>query len=184
MLSGNRNFPRRVNPSIGHGYLTSPALVIAGRCSVISSMTLPAHRWAQTGKGDLYLSDLMPTDDDVQALVTQFVTREHYQRRRARVWQGTPHWQNIVAQGSTFSRGTRPQLIFAARLSGGKARDPATPLTLNGARAFSLASDDVTTDHISPGPFPPTVLRVNGCLSRASRLRILTSTLRGAAIMK
>lgn len=152
VLSGNRNFPRRVNPSIGHGYLTSPALVIAW--SLLGNIQYDIARaplGADRQGRPLYLSDLMPTDDDVQALVTQFVTREHYQRRRARVWQGTPHWQNIVAQGSTFFPwDASSTYLRRPGYLAGKARDPATPLTLNGARAFLWLGDDVTTDHISP----------------------------------
>ncbi|MGY5957395.1 aconitate hydratase AcnA [Kosakonia sp. BK9b] len=152
VLSGNRNFPRRVNPSLGHGYLTSPAMVIAW--SLLGNIQ---HDIAATPLGvdthgkPRYLADLMPDHEEVQAIVRQFVTREHYQLRRASVWQGTPHWQNIAAQGSTFFPwDTTSTYLRRPGYLQGKGRDPAAPLSLRGARAFLRLGDDVTTDHISP----------------------------------
>src|SRR5690606_22703394 len=67
------------------------------------------------------------------------------------IWQGTPHWQQIVAPGSmhypwepasTYLR--RPG--YLERLP----RDPTAPLSLSGAHPFLWLGDDVTTDHISP----------------------------------
>ncbi|MEN4559750.1 aconitate hydratase [Pantoea agglomerans] len=152
VLSGNRNFPRRVNPSLGHGYLTSPALVIAW--AIAGNMQ---HDMLDDPLGydehhqPVLMRDLMPAREEVERWVTRVMKREHYIQRRDLIWQGTPHWQQIEAPGSihypweptsTYLR--RPG--YLERLP----RDPAKLLSLNNARPFLWFGDDVTTDHISP----------------------------------
>ncbi|WP_435929929.1 aconitate hydratase [Dryocola sp. BD613] len=152
VLSGNRNFPRRVNPALGHGYLTSPALVIAW--AIAGNMQHDMLRDPLGHDEDnqpVFMRDLMPAREEVEQWVKTVMKREHYIRRRDVIWQGTPHWQQIEAPGSvhypwestsTYLR--RPG--YLERLP----RDPAEPLSLNNARPFLWFGDDVTTDHISP----------------------------------
>lgn len=169
VLSGNRNFPRRVNPSLGHGYLTSPALVIAW--AIAGHM---AHDMSSDALGydaqqqPVYMRDLMPGRDEVEEWVARIMTRDHYVRRRDIIWQGTPHWQQIAAPGSvhypwedhsTYLR--RPG--YLEKLP----RDASEPLSLSGARPFLWFGDDITTDHISPaGAIPPDSLAGQWLLER------------------
>jgi len=152
VLSGNRNFPRRVNPSLGHGYLTSPALVIAW--AIAGDMQhdmLNDPLGYDENNQPILMRDLMPSRKEVDEWVKSVMKREHYLERRNIIWQGTPHWQQIDASGSihysweatsTYLR--RPG--YLERLP----RDPAEPLTLKNAKPFLWFGDDVTTDHISP----------------------------------
>ncbi|HFN3651638.1 aconitate hydratase [Enterobacter hormaechei] len=152
VLSGNRNFPRRVNPSLGHGYLTSPALVIAWAIAghISHDMVNDLLGVDEAGR-PLTMRDLMPSREEVEMWLGRIMKPEHYIKRRDIIWQGTPHWQQIVAPGSvhypweatsTYLR--RPG--YLERLP----RDPAATLTLSGAHPFLWLGDDVTTDHISP----------------------------------
>ncbi|CZY06500.1 aconitate hydratase [Enterobacter hormaechei] len=152
VLSGNRNFPRRVNPSLGHGYLTSPALVIAWAIAghISHDMVNDPLGVDEAGR-PLTMRDLMPSREEVEMWLGRIMKPEHYVKRRDIIWQGTPHWQQIVAPGSvhypweatsTYLR--RPG--YLERLP----RDPAATLTLSGAHPFLWLGDDVTTDHISP----------------------------------
>lgn len=161
VLSGNRNFPRRVNPSLGHGYLTSPALVIAW--AIAGSMQ---HDMLHDPLGydkdnqPVLMRELMPAREEVEHWVKSVMKREHYIQRRDIIWQGTPHWQQIEATGSvhypweptsTYLR--RPGYLESLP------RDPAEPLLINNARPFLWFGDDVTTDHISPaGAISPSSL--------------------------
>lgn len=152
VLSGNRNFPRRVNPSLGHGYLTSPALVIAwALAGHISHDMLHDALGYDAQQRPILMRDLMPGREEVEQWVKRVMKRDYYVKRREIIWQGTPHWQQIAAPGSvhypweaqsTYLR--RPG--YLERLP----RDPAAPLTLTDARPFLWFGDDVTTDHISP----------------------------------
>jgi len=152
VLSGNRNFPRRVNPSLGHGYLTSPALVIAWALAghIAHDMVNDPLGVDDAGR-PLTMRDLMPSREEVEMWLGRVMKPEYYIKRRDIIWQGTPHWQQIEASGSvhypweatsTYLR--RPG--YLERLP----RDPAAPLTLSGAHPFLWLGDDVTTDHISP----------------------------------
>ncbi len=152
VLSGNRNFPRRVNPSLGHGYLTSPALVIAWALAghIAHDMVNDPLGVDDAGR-PLTMRDLMPSREEVEMWLGRGMKPEYYIKRRDIIWQGTPHWQQIEASGSvhypweatsTYLR--RPG--YLERLP----RDPAAPLTLSGAHPFLWLGDDVTTDHISP----------------------------------
>lgn len=152
VLSGNRNFPRRVNPSLGHGYLTSPALVIAWAIAgTMQHDMLSDPLGYDENNQPILMRDLMPAREEVELWVKTVMKREHYLKRRNIIWQGTPHWQQIEAPGSvhypweagsTYLR--RPG--YLERLP----RDPAEPLSLRDARPFLWFGDDVTTDHISP----------------------------------
>lgn len=161
VLSGNRNFPRRVNPSLGHGYLTSPALVIAwALAGHICHDMLHEPLGYDAQQQPVMMRDLIPTREEVEEWVARAMKRDFYVKRREVIWQGTPHWQQIAAPGSmhypweagsTYLR--RPG--YLERLP----RDAAVPLALRGARPFLWFGDDVTTDHISPaGAIPPTSL--------------------------
>lgn len=161
VLSGNRNFPRRVNPSLGHGYLTSPALVIAwALAGDMSHDMLNDALGYDAQQQPITLRDLMPGREEVAEWVRRVMKREHYVKRRDIIWQGTPHWQQIAAPGSvhypweassTYLR--RPG--YLERLP----RDAAQPLSLSGARPFLWFGDDVTTDHISPAGAIPAASR-------------------------
>lgn len=152
VLSGNRNFPRRVNPSLGHGYLTSPALVIAwALAGHMSHNMLTDALGYDAQQRPLTMRDLMPSREEVALWVKRAMKRDDYVRRRDIIWQGTAHWQHIAAPGSvhypweansTYLR--RPGYLEQLP------RDPAAPLTLTGATPFLWFGDDVTTDHISP----------------------------------
>jgi len=152
VLSGNRNFPRRVNPSLGHGYLTSPALVIAwALAGHIAHDVVNDPLGVDDAGRPLTMRDLMPSREEVEMWLGRVMKPEYYIKRRDIIWQGTPHWQQIEAPGSvhypweatsTYLR--RPG--YLERLP----RDPAAPLTLSGAHPFLWLGDDVTTDHISP----------------------------------
>ncbi|MCZ4061072.1 aconitate hydratase AcnA [Pantoea sp. LMR881] len=152
VLSGNRNFPRRVNPSLGHGYLTSPALVIAwALAGHISHDMLKDPLGVDAEQQPVYMRDLMPSREEVQEWVTRIMKRDHYVKRRDIIWQGTPHWQQIAAPGSTHYPWEESSTYlrrpgYLEKLP----RDASEPLSLTGARPFLWFGDDVTTDHISP----------------------------------
>lgn len=169
VLSGNRNFPRRVNPSLGHGYLTSPALVIAwALAGHMSHDMLNDPLGTDENQQPVYMRDLMPGREEVQRWVARIMKRDFYVRRRDIIWQGTPHWQQIAAPGSvhypweeasTYLR--RPGYLDKLP------RDADKPLSLNGARPFLWFGDDVTTDHISPaGAIPSDSLAGKWLLDR------------------
>jgi aconitate hydratase len=152
VLSGNRNFEGRVNPKVPAGYLASPALVVAYAIAGNIRIDLEQEPVGLDADGrEVWLRDIMPTDEAVAALAAKVLDPALFQRRAAMVWAGTPQWQALSAAASvryawdpasTYLR--RPRYLEAVA-------PQAAPLAaITGARVLMVLGDNVTTDHISP----------------------------------
>jgi aconitate hydratase len=94
VLSGNRNFEGRVHPLTKTNYLASPPLVVvyALAGSTALDITTEPIGLGKDGK-PVYLKDIWPTNDEITAAISQFVTPEMFQERYADVFTGTKAWQ-------------------------------------------------------------------------------------------
>ncbi len=153
ILSGNRNFPGRIHPDIELGFIMSPPLVIAFGLAGDAARDL-RNEPVQTGDdgAPVYLSDLMPSREEVQAVLAKAMRADDFSRdfRKAgrnpawRALQGPASPRFPWESGSTTLR--RPP--FASPGQGSQlGRYTAYPLLVLG--------DDVTTDHISPASAIP-----------------------------
>ena len=157
VLSGNRNFEGRVNPRVQVGYLASPALVVAYALAGTIDMDIQTEPLGQDAEGnDVYLHELMPSEEQIQALVSQTVRPDLFRKRNAMLWDGTHHWQALSASGSvqfpwapnsTYLR--RP--IYLQNVK----PQASTELSIHDARVLMVLGDNVTTDHISPASAIP-----------------------------
>ena len=90
VLSGNRNFEGRVNPSAKANYLASPPLVIAyaiaGRVD-IDFVTEPLGFSETLGK-HIYLKDIWPTRNELQDLETTIVLPEIFKNSSDKIKVG------------------------------------------------------------------------------------------------
>lgn len=159
VLSGNRNFAGRVNPKVPATYLASPALVVVYSLVGTLNIDVEADPIARDATGEnIYLRDLMPSDEQVADMVNTYLRKEDFQARARSVWKGTAQWAEIHAvastlfdwdSGSTYLR--RPQYLE------GITKEPDAVESLRGARVLMQLGDNVTTDHISPaGAIPIT----------------------------
>ncbi len=95
-----------MNPSLGHGYLTSPALVIAWAIAGHISHDMVNDPLGVDEAGQpLTMRDLMPSREEVEIWLERIMKPEHYIKRRDIIWQGTPHWQQIVAPEACIIHG-------------------------------------------------------------------------------
>ncbi|MDQ0124735.1 aconitate hydratase [Pseudomonas lini] len=157
VLSGNRNFEGRVNPRVQVGYLASPALVVAYALVGTINMDIQTEPLGQDSAGnDVYLHELMPTEEQIQALVSETVRPDLFRKRNAMLWDGTHHWQALSASGSvqfpwapdsTYLR--RPVYLQNVK------PQASTELSIHDARVLMVLGDNVTTDHISPASAIP-----------------------------
>jgi len=152
VLSGNRNFEGRVNPKVPAGYLASPALCVAFAIAGTIETDLTREALGQDAQGQpVYLHDLMPSDEEVAALVARVVKAEFFQQRLATVWDGTHHWQALSAEGSVqFPWDARSTYLRRPQYLADIQAEPKASLAIQGARALMVLGDNVTTDHISP----------------------------------
>ena len=152
VLSGNRNFEGRVNPLVRANYLASPPLVVAyalaGRVDI--DLTTDPLGQDQTGR-DVFLRDLWPTEDEIQAAVTKSVRREMFAKQYSEVFAGDATWNGIkVPQGDRYAWDGGSTYIKRAPYFDLMA-DPKTSVrNMQGMRALAVLGDSVTTDHISP----------------------------------
>ena len=158
MLSGNRNFPGRVHPDLDLGFIMSPALVVAFALVGDGEHDLTRYPLGRgSDGGDVYLRDLWPSREEVDAAVAWAVDACDFGADFRRASRNTA-WDTLEApetacfpwdEDSTALR--RPP--FASASAGSQlGHYTAYPLLVLG--------DDVTTDHLSPASAIPPYSRV------------------------
>ena len=147
VLSGNRNFEGRINQDVRANFLASPPLVVfyalAGRVDI--DFANEPLGYAQDGEPVL-LSDLWPSDAEINAHIDATLKPELFQKRYRTVLQGSAEWQQIPSgdsvryhwqDASTYIR--KPDFFSTT-----------PPADIEAARVLLQLGDSVTTDHISP----------------------------------
>ncbi|TGD76154.1 aconitate hydratase AcnA [Mangrovimicrobium sediminis] len=151
VLSGNRNFEGRIHQDVRANYLASPPLVVAYALAGNMGIDLASDGLGQTANGKtVYLADVWPTGEEIDALVAANVDPSMFKARYADVYTGNEVWNELpVADSERFdwpdSTYVRKPTFFDDM--------PASPAPLGeiiGARCLVKVSDSVTTDHISP----------------------------------
>jgi aconitate hydratase len=151
VLSGNRNFEARIHPLVRANYLGSPPLVVAyalaGRID-IDFETEPLGQDAVTGQ-PVYLRDLWPNQEEIEALVKKHVTQEQFQASYADVYVGDQSWQLTPVRGEEIYRWDPtstyiqcPPLLQLSTRGFVNSKEP--------SRILGIFGDFITTDHISP----------------------------------
>ena len=152
VLSGNRNFEGRVHPLTKTNYLASPPLVVVYALAGSTALDITTEPIGLGKNGNpVYLKDIWPTNDEITAAISQFVTPEMFQERYADVFTGTKSWQMVEMTGSELyawnenSTYIRKPPFFEGLTTGRQAISPLTDM-----QVLALFGDSVTTDHISP----------------------------------
>jgi aconitate hydratase len=152
VLSGNRNFEGRVSPDIKANYLASPPLVVA--YAIAGSMTIDLTK-DPIGTGSdgqpVYLKDIWPTSQEIEAAIAQSLTREMFASRYANVFKGDSYWQGIkVGSGQTYAWNASSTYVQNPPYFQSISMEPAPTRDIVGAKLLAVLPDSITTDHISP----------------------------------
>ncbi len=152
VLSGNRNFEGRVHPDVRANYLASPPLVVA--YALAGRMDVDWDRdplgVAPGGKA-IFLKDIWPTADEVQAVVNKCIRPDMYKSIYANVFHGDEHWNGLdVPTGDRFAWDATSTYVKNPPYFDGMTMTPAPVSDIQGARVLALLGDSITTDHISP----------------------------------
>jgi len=148
LLSGNRNFPGRVHPSLRYGFLAAPPLVVA--LSLIGQFVPdPLNSVIALGpQGEaIRLGELLPANEEVDAIVQRFSDPADFGRAFTEA-TANEEWQALDAPSSaqfpwdTASTYIRRPPFASARTT--------TRLGAYEAHPLLVLGDDMTTDHISP----------------------------------
>ncbi len=152
VLSGNRNFEGRINPSTRANYLASPPLVVAYALAGTVDIDFDKEPLG-TGKDGrpVHLRDVWPTQKEVADAMAAALKPEQFRSEYANVFDGNPRWNDIpVAGGEKFHWDEASTYIHEPPFFLGLGPEPAPVADIHGARVLAMVADSVTTDHISP----------------------------------
>ena len=150
VLSGNRNFDGRISPDVAQNYLAQPALVVA--LSLAGTVRLDLENEPLTFAPDgtpVMLADLMPTGDEIDAVLADTLGRAIYEEGMGNLLEGSAAWQAIPSSASV----TFPWDVDSTYIRRAPYFDIAVECEsygVDGARVLAFLGDFVTTDHISP----------------------------------
>lgn len=152
VLSGNRNFEGRISPDVKMNYLASPPLVVA--YALAGSMHFDFDVDAlgtDTDGNDVFLKDIWPAPDEVQAIVDSSISREQFIKQYATVFDGDERWTSLpTPTGPIFEWDENSTYVRKAPYFDGMSMELTPVSDIQGARVMATLGDSVTTDHISP----------------------------------
>ena len=150
VLSGNRNFEGRINQDVRNNYLASPPLCVAYALAGRMDVDLTTEPLARDADGDVYLTDLWPSSEEIKQTIADAVRQEMFTRSYDDVFTGDDRWRELETPSG--DRYTWPDSTYVRKPSffEGMRAEPAPIEPITGARALAVLGDSVTTDHISP----------------------------------
>src|SRR5262249_9656789 len=146
------NFEGRINPDVRANYLMSPPLVVAYALAGRIDIDLDKDPLG-TGSDDkpVYLRDVWPTTDEVNALMSSSVKPEMFRQSYGVVFEGGERWRKLdVPKGDTSLFDAASTYIKHPPYFEGMKKAPDAVTDLRGGRVLAMLGDSVTTDHISP----------------------------------
>jgi aconitate hydratase len=148
VLSGNRNFPGRVHHRIEDAYLASPPLVVAYALAGDFDRNIEADPIGHSSRDEpVYLRDLWPADDEVDAVLDRATGRTDFATAFANAavnasWDALQAPSGPLYPWNPASTYLQPPPFVST--------STATRLGHYLAHPLLVLGDDVTTDHISP----------------------------------
>jgi aconitate hydratase len=153
VLSGNRNFEGRINSDVRMNYLMSPPLVVAYALAGTVDIDLTTEPLGTSTDGAaVYLRDLWPARDEVDASVRRAVRSEMFVATYQSVFDGDRRWRALdTPVGDHFTWDPESTYVRHPPFLADVGAEPAAlPDVIADARVLAVLGDSVTTDHISP----------------------------------
>lgn len=152
VLSGNRNFEARVHQSVKANFLMSPPLVVAFALAGCVDVDMDNEALGTDKNGqDVFLRDIWPTPDEINALLGDATDPETYRRLYGNMEAQNPLWQEVPSStGKVYTWDTSSTYIQEPPYFDRFGMEPGVAKDIRGARPLAIFGDSVTTDHISP----------------------------------
>ncbi|MGW6382588.1 aconitate hydratase AcnA [Peribacillus butanolivorans] len=152
VLSGNRNFEGRIHPLVKANYLASPTLVVAYALAGTVDFDLNNDSLGKDKDGnDVYLADIWPSQEEVNAAVKATVTPELFRKEYETVFNDNKRWNEIqTSNEAIYAFDSKSTYIQNPPFFEGLSPEPGSVNPLSGLRVVGKFGDSVTTDHISP----------------------------------
>lgn len=149
VLSGNRNFDGRIHPYAKQAFLASPPLVVA--YALAGTIRFDIERDSLDTDKDgkpVYLNDLWPTDEEIDAVVGEYVKPEQFNQVYIQMFK-----LNDEARNPNPLYDWRPMSTYIRRPPYWQKEGEgalAGERTLSSMRPLAVLGDNITTDHLSP----------------------------------
>ena len=152
VLSGNRNFEGRVNPSCRMNFLASPPLVVAYALAGRMDIDLLSEPIGTARDGEpVMLADVWPTTAEVKEAVRSALHPNQFHKAYDTVLEGEGSWQALeIPKGELFAWDPHSTYVKRPPFFDEVPKLPKPVTDVRGARVLALLGDSVTTDHISP----------------------------------
>jgi aconitate hydratase len=148
VLSGNRNFEGRINPSVKGSYLASPMLVVAYAIAGRMDINFDEEPIGLDPNGNpVFLKEIWPSKETIGEYEAKFMKRGQYVDRRDKIFEGVDEWEKLkIPEGSKFEFDQKSTYVREPPWFG----VPSTLVDVKNARILAIFGDRITTDHISP----------------------------------
>jgi aconitate hydratase len=150
VLSGNRNFEARIHQSVKANFLMSPPLVVAFAIAGRVDIDLTRDSLASVDGRDVYLRDIWPSMQEVDALLERAFDPQEYRRVYADFAERNTLWNRIPAATGHLYEWDPESLYIREPPYFAPSMTTAPSVEFSGARALAIFDDSITTDHISP----------------------------------
>ncbi|MEP7311618.1 MAG: aconitate hydratase AcnA [Pseudomonadota bacterium] len=152
VLSGNRNFEGRIHPQVKASYLASPALCVVYALVGTVHCDLTTDPLGHGANGEpIYLKDLWPKAEEVEALVAASVSSDQFDLEYGRIFEGDDTWKSMPAPtGTLFDWDNTSTYVREPPYFIDLESAPPPVRDIVGARTLTLLGDSITTDHLSP----------------------------------
>ena len=145
VLSGNRNFDGRIHPYAKQAFLASPPLVVAYAIAGTIRFDIEKDALGNDKDGNpIYLKDIWPSDDEIDALVKEAVKPEQFRKVYIPMFD-----LGVTEKAASPLYDWRPQSTYIRRPPYWEGA-LAAPRTLSNMRPLAILPDNITTDHLSP----------------------------------
>lgn len=145
VLSGNRNFDGRIHPYAKQAFLASPPLVVAYALAGTIRFDIERDSLGTDKDGKpVYLNDLWPTDEEIDAVVGEYVKPEQFNQVYIQMFKLNDEARNPnpLYDWRPMSTYIRRPPYWEGALAGER--------TLSSMRPLAVLGDNITTDHLSP----------------------------------
>lgn len=152
VLSGNRNFEGRVHPHVKFSYLASPPLVVSYALAGTVDKDLTKEPLAKDKEGnDVYLKDIWPTQQEINEVLSGFITPDMFKNQYETVFSGDSQWKSLpTPSGNLYEWEPDSTYIQNPPFFRDFSLNVDSPADISGAHVLALLGDSITTDHISP----------------------------------
>lgn len=151
VLSGNRNFEGRINPLVKANFLASPPLVVAYAIAGNMNIDLTTEPLGYDKMGQaVYLSDIMPNREEVDAYIERYVTRDLYKEEYSEVFTDSKVWNAIQTRTEKNYNWNKASTYIQNPPYFKEMQSDLSLKPLENLVVLAKFGDSVTTDHISP----------------------------------